>query len=147
LRAWTAPDGGARKLLTKVLQILPSGKRDRKIRPFNETLENRVRTLGDGTVLKNAFGNTPEYILGQRHSSDRMASTDCLLQLRNVKNRVHRRRGRELKPVCHGAHPGSDTVWSKKLEGELLITALSQGSLNVWLNLDVNMVTNLELTL
>jgi hypothetical protein len=76
-----------------------------------------------------------------------MARTDCLLQLGNVENWVHRRRSWQFKPISHGAHPGSDTVGSKKLEGELLITALSQRSLNVWLNLDVNMVTNLELTL
>jgi hypothetical protein len=54
-----APDVGVGKLLLEVLQVLPSSKRNRQIRPLNKALSDRMHTLGDGAMLNDVLWNTP----------------------------------------------------------------------------------------
>ena len=81
------PSRRTRKLLTRLLQRLPSGQSHRHMRPFNQSLLNRMGTLGP-SALKNAKRNMKFHQVRRRSCTYSLIPWRTL-QLRNVKDRVN----------------------------------------------------------
>jgi len=68
-------------------------------------------------------------------------------QLRHMKDWMDGWGSRELKPISYWSNPSQNTIRPKELKWQLLIASLCQGRLNILLDLDIDHIIHLELSL
>jgi len=73
-----------------------------------------------------------------------MVLTHRLLQLRNMKYWVNSRMSRQIQSISNRANPCSDFEGAKEMKGKLLVGARGKRSLNIRLQLQVDLIPNLK---
>jgi hypothetical protein len=75
-RSGLPPSRHTRKLVTQLLQRLPSGQSHRHMRPFNQSLLNRMGTLGT-SALKNVKRNMKFHQVKRRSCTYSLIPGEC----------------------------------------------------------------------
>ena len=73
-----------------------------------------------------------------------MVLTHRLLQLRNMKYWVNSRMSRQIQSISNRANPCSDVEGTEETKGKLLVGARGKQSLNIRLQLQVDLIPNLK---